>query len=314
MAVETAPPPHRSWGRRVWEFPITRILVFLLLLGAFAAALSFGLSFGMKAILPHRTLAPDTTLLLGEVVLAMASLLAFGVMKRWADKQTVEEAGLPVRGIFSETTIGLLIGGGVFSAAVGMLTAFRVFSIGGVNAHYLPLVPLVTFLLVGIFEEVIFRGYVFQTLERRWGSGIALAGSGLFFGLAHLANQKGVIGPVLISFEASILMTAGYLLTRRLWLPIGIHWGWNLFESSVYGLTDSGTHINPSHILFAGQLSGPTWLTGGAFGPEAGAACLICGTYAGVLLLRMAIRKGHWRGLPTAPAPLVTADTEGTTP
>ncbi len=308
MAVtETARP---GWGRRVWEFPITRILAFLLLLGVIATALGFGL----KAILPHGPLGPDTTELLGEGVLATATLLAFGVMKRGADRQTADEAGLTVRGIFSETAIGLLIGGGVFSAAVGMLTAFRVFTIGGVNAHYLPLVPMVTFLLVGVFEEVVFRGYVFQTLEKRWGSGIALAGSGLFFGLAHLANRQGVVGPVLISFEASILMTAAYLLTRRLWLPIGIHWGWNLFESSVYGLTDSGTRINPAHILFAGRLSGPTWLTGGAFGPEAGLACLICGTYAGILLLRMAIRKGHWRGLPPAPHTLVTADTKGNTP
>ena len=303
-AAQTVRPP--SFGRRVWEFPITRILAFLLLLGLLAA----GLALGLKAILPLGRLAPDTRALLGESVLAAATLLAFWAMKRGADKETADEAGLPVRGIFSETAIGLLIGGGVFSAAVGLLTALRVFTIAGVNAHYLPLVPLVTFLLVGIFEEVVFRGYVFQTLERRWGSGIALAGSGLFFGLVHLANGKGIAGPVLISFEASILMTAAYLLTRRLWLPIGIHWGWNLFESSVYGLTDSGTHIDPAHILFAGRLSGPTWLTGGAFGPEAGAACLLCGTYAGILLLRMAIRKGHWRGLPT---PLATADTERNT-
>ncbi len=302
--AQTARP---SFGRRVWEFPLTRILAFLLLVGVLAAALGLAL----KAVLPHRPLAPDMTLLLGEGVLAVAALLAFGVMKRWADKQTADEAGLPVRGIFSETAIGLLIGGGVFSAAVGMLTAFRVFSIGGVNAHYLPLVPLVTFLLVGLFEEVVFRGYVFQTLERRWGSGIALAGSGLFFGLAHLANGQGVAGPVLISVEASILMTAAYLLTRRLWLPIGIHWGWNLFESSVYGLSDSGTHSSPAHILFAGHLSGPNWLTGGAFGPEAGLACLLCGTYAGILLLRMAIRKGHWRGLPPK---IIEHTKEGTTP
>ena len=302
--TQTSP---RGWGRRVWEFPITRILAFLLLLGTFATALGFA----VKAVLPHGPLVPDTTELLGEGLLAAATLLAFAVMKRWADKQTAEEMGLPVRGIFSETAIGLLIGGGVFSAAVGLLTAFRVFTIAGVNTHYLPLVPLVTFLFVGIFEEIVFRGYVFQTLERRWGSGIALAGSGLFFGLVHLANQKGIAGPVLISFEASILMTAAYLLTRRLWLPIGIHWGWNLFESSVYGLTDSGQQINPSHIFFAGHLSGPTWLTGGAFGPEAGLAGLICGTYAGILLLRMAIRKGHWRGLPTK---IIATHKEGMTP
>lgn len=304
----------------MWEFPITRILAFLLLLGLLAAGLGFGVV-GIRLLAHAPQRRDDFSILLGEAVSAAAALLAFALMKRWADRQTAEDAGLPVRGIFSETAIGLLIGGGVFSASIGMLSAFRVFTVGGVNTYFSPLLPLALFLCIAISEEVIFRGYVFQTLERRWGSGVALVGSGLFFGLAHLVNPIGaaplwqkLAGPVFISFEASILMTAAYLLTRRLWLPIGIHWGWNLFEATIYGVPDSGLTLNSSHLLFMGRLHGPFLLTGGAFGPEAGLACLICGTYAGILLLRMAIRKGQWRGLPTASPHLATADTERTTP
>lgn len=303
LAAEGRP----SLGRRVWDFPITRILAFLLLLFALFALPALGLSATLRFFHAHLARGSDLTGMVGAGLSAAATLMAFVLMTRLADRRTLEDAGLPVRGLFSETGIGLLIGGGVFSASVGMLSAFRAYQGGGMNAHFLPLIPLVSFLFVAVFEEVVFRGYVFQTLERRWGSGVALAGSCVFFGLAHLGNPVGHVtvwqklaGPVFIILEAGLPMTAAFLLTRRLWLPIGIHWGWNFFEASVYGVPDSGTRLAPAHVLFTGHLHGPFLLAGGPFGPEAGLACLLCGTYAGVLLLRLAIRRGQWRGLPDA--------------
>jgi len=162
------------------------------------------------------------------------------------------------------------------------------------------------FLFVAVFEETIFRGYIFQTLETRWGSGIALAESAAAFGLIHLLNPvRGVTaaekmaGPLLIIFEASILMSAGYLLTRRLWLPIGIHWNWNFFENSVFGAADSGETTNPVYTLARAHFTGPFALTGGSFGPEAGLVCFVVGTVAGLLLLRLAVQRGQWKPRPT---------------
>ena len=181
MAVETTAPPRPGWGRRVWEFPITRILAFLLLDFLITAALGYGV-IGIRRLAHAPRRLDDFSILLGTAVSAVAVLLAFVVMKRWADRQTAEEAGLPVRGVFSETAIGLLIGGGVFSASVGMLSAVRAFAIGGVNAHFLPLFPLALFLCVAVSEEVVFRGYVFQTLERHWGRELPWLAQACFLG------------------------------------------------------------------------------------------------------------------------------------
>ncbi len=93
-------------------------------------------------------------------------------------------------------------------------------------------------------------------------------------------------------------MTAGYLLTRRLWLPIGIHWAWNFFENNIFGAPDSGEPANPVYTLIHAHFSGPFALTGGPFGPEARVVCVVVSTLAGLLLLRLAIQRGQWQPRP----------------
>ncbi len=256
----------------------------------------------VRTALPHSPLPGEVTTTLGYACAATATLLAYVVMVRRADRRSLASAGLTARGLFSETGIGLLIGGGVFSAVMGMMRAVGVYHIASINPHFHPLVPLALFLFLAVFQEVAVRGYIFQTLERRWGTGIALAGSAAFFGLAHLGSPveglttaQWLVGPAFIGVETGLLFTAAYLLTRRLWLPIGIHWGWNFFESSIYGAANTGSWGDNPNTLFADRFTGPFLLTGGPFGPEASLICLIIGGYAGLLLLRLAIRKGQWR-------------------
>ncbi len=306
--------PATSLSRRIWNSPVTRILAFFGLSAIFALVIGFGLKGIIKAAPSRLYLGNEPTTLLGYVCLAAATLLAYGIMVRRADKRSRASAGLTPQGIFSETGIGLLIGGGVFSAVIGMMRAVGVYHIAGVNPHFHPLIPLLLFLCLAVWQEVAVRGYLFQTLERRWGSGIALIASSIFFGLAHLGSPvnglttlQWLVGPIFITFETGLLFTAAYLLTRRLWLPIGLHWGWNFFESSIYGAPNTGAWCDDPNTLFHDHFTGPFLLTGGPFGPEASVICLVIGTYAGLLLLRMAIRKGQWRTrvepVPTASAP-----------
>jgi len=288
-------------GRQFWDSPITRILAFM------GMALVFLLGMGLLAraalmVGVHSPLSGEVTTTLGYGCAAAATALAYVVMVRRADRRSFLSAGLTARGLFSETGIGLLIGGGVFSAVMGMMRAVGVYHIAGVNPHFRPLVPLLLFLFLAVFQEIAVRGYIFQTLERRWGTGVALAGSTVFFGLAHLGSPvdglttvQRLVGPAFISVETGLLLTAAYLLTRRLWLPIGIHWGWNFFETSIYGTANTGSWGDEPNTLFSDRFTGPFLLTGGPFGPEASVICLVIGTYAGLLLLRLAIRKGQWR-------------------
>ncbi len=293
-------------GRRVWDSPVTRILAFLGLLAVLCVALAVPLA--PFLLIAHVPFDPTSEVgaLAAEGVSAVAALAAFLIMVRFADRRTFEDAGIGRRGLARDTSLGLLIGGGLFSLVIGALIVTGAYHVGGVNAHFRPLVPLFLFLAVAVTEETIFRGYLFQTLETRWGTGIALAGSGVAFGLVHLLNPiagatpaEKLAGPVFLVFEAGILMTAGYLLTRQLWLPIGMHWGWNFFESAVYGTTDSGLTPSPSYSLLRSHVAGPFPLAGGPFGPEASVVCLVISTAAGLLLLRQAVRRGQWRPRPS---------------
>ena len=73
---------------------------------------------------------------------------------------------------------------------------------------------------------------------------------------------------IAIMLEAGVLLGSAYFLTRRLWLPIGLHIGWNFTQGGVFGIAVSG---HPSSGLLQAVLSGPTWLSGGAFGANLGA-------------------------------------------
>ncbi len=306
LAAPTGAP--RPLLGRLRQSPITHILAFMGL--ALLLLLGVGLLARAALLLVARqaSLSDEATTTLGYACAATATLLAYVVMVRRVDRRSLESAGLTARGLFSETGIGLLLGGGVFSAVMGLMRAVGLYHIAAVNPHFRPLVPLLLFLFMAIFQEVAVRGYIFQTLERRWGTGIALAGSAAFFGLAHLGSPveglttaQWIVGPAFIGVETGLLFTAAYLLTRRLWLPIGIHWGWNFFESSVYGAANTGSWADNPNTLFVDRFTGPFLLTGGPFGPEASLICLAVGGYAGLLLLRLAVRKGQWRAVGQPP-------------
>jgi hypothetical protein len=77
-----------------------------------------------------------------------------------------------------------------------------------------------------------------------------------------------------------------------LWLPMGLHFGWNFTEGGVFGTAVSG---GQSHGLIESVLSGPTLLTGGAFGPEASVIAIAICLTATTLPSVWAVRHGRWR-------------------
>lgn len=97
-------------------------------------------------------------------------------------------------------------------------------------------------------------------------------------GAAHLANLALGLAGLAKALEAGVLLGAAYMLTRDLWLPIGIHWAWNLFEGPIYGTAVSGSS---STSLLTSVTTGPTLWTGGAFGPEAGLVAVALADAAG---------------------------------
>lgn len=143
-----------------------------------------------------------------------------------------------------------------------------------------------------LIEEIFFRGVLLRLLDQRFGSMVALAATSLFFGRAHLANPEGTVaGALAIALEAGLMLGAAFLLTRRLWLAIGIHLAWNFFQGGVFGGNVSGSDLNESGGLFRSELSGPDWLTGGTIGVEGSVVAVLICVAAGLIMLREASRR-----------------------
>lgn len=204
-------------------------------------------------------------------------------------------------GIAREVGLGTLIGAGLIG--VGGLVMFAAGAYRGTDPSLNAGILLGLMLAVGtaVGEEVLFRGVLLRVLNARFGSSVAVAALSVLFGLAHVGNAgAGVLGAVAIAISAGLLLNVAYLLTGRLWLPIGIHFGWNAMQSAFFGTDVSGT--GSGRGLFAGHLSGPEWLSGGAMGMEGSWVIMALGLGAGIALTVLAVRRGRWRSWSTARA------------
>lgn len=140
------------------------------------------------------------------------------------------------------------------------------------------LYPIVLFILVGIQEEAVGRGYQLTNLaeglnckriDPRWSVAIAALISAAIFGLAHSTNPHASVISTLCVSLAGIFLALGFVLTGELGIPIGLHITWNLFQGNVFGFPVSGTAVRAATFISVDQ-RGPDLWTGGSFGPEAG--------------------------------------------
>jgi membrane protease YdiL (CAAX protease family) len=146
---------------------------------------------------------------------------------------------------------------------------------------------LLVFILVGYQEELLSRGYQLQNLVDGSGLKWALFLSSAIFALLHLGNPGSGWASTVGLLAAGYFLAFGWLRTRQLWLSIGLHIGWNFFEGTILGFPVSG--LDP-FALARHTPTGPSWATGGGFGPEAG--LVMVPAYAlGVLLIILYTRR-----------------------
>lgn len=229
------------------------------------------------------------TLLLGLATAVLALLAYAWVVRRTEQRAPVEVA---VRGAGGALGRGALIGVGMFVAVIvniALLGGYRVVGWGSAAGA----VALLGFMAAAaVTEELLFRGVLFRVVEERLGTWGALGLTALLFGLSHLFNPHATVwGALAIAIEAGGMLAAVYAATRNLWVPIGLHFGWNFAEGAIFGTDVSGTNA-PAGLLHS-VMSGPTVLSGGAFGPEASLYTLLAGVVVTVVFMRLARRRGH---------------------
>jgi membrane protease YdiL (CAAX protease family) len=191
--------------------------------------------------------------------------------------------------------LGVLLMGSIFLSgwAIGWLDVtgtLRPAAAGGSFGRSFA-AAIISFVCVGIYEEMIARGYhllnVAEGFERLLGPRAALALGGLFssavFGALHMGNPNASLLSTACIVGAGLLFGLAYVVTGELALPIGLHISWNVAQGNVFGFPVSGTDAGATLLATRLAEDAPAWWTGGAFGPEAGVsggAALLAGGLA----------------------------------
>ena len=284
---------------------LTLFLVSLVFLSALLTAVWN--SFGTRIENPTSNIATinssPASFLVNALAYLGAALLSVWTAGRFLDRRPFKDFGFHLSGgwmldLLFGLGLGALLMTSIFLVELGFgwVSVAETSNTSEVSAPFLITlaVPILSFLCVGINEELLFRGYWLRNLaegcnfphvEPRGAVLLAWVGSSVFFGFSHVGNQGATLLGTATIMLVGLMFGLAYALTGELAVPIGLHVAWNFFESNVYGLSVYG--ISPKLVVT--KQAGPSLWTGGGFGPEAGLLG-VTATVVGCLLIVLWVR------------------------
>ena len=238
--------------------------------------------------------------LAGPFIITIISLfsviLASAFCARLLERRSLASVGYKLHpGWWRDSGLGLILGAVSLGLSVGIMILARSASFRIQTSDISNLAPrfialFIFFLLAATFEELLIRGFAFQALAHNAGPVFAIAATSVAFGLLHLHNPSVTVFSTINTILAGVWLGTAYWATRSLWLVTALHLSWNFAMSFIFGLPVSGISDFVPLAWLTGQPGGPTWLSGGNYGPEGGAAATI-----GLLLSTLVIWKsGLW--------------------
>lgn len=277
----TLPPP--LW-KRIWNFPLVAMLVAIAVSVAVLAVMQVAGNL-LRDVLPRDVRGALMVLATIAALIAAQKLVLRRLGERKHDDLPLAGA---VRGLVAGTFGAFLL----FSLIVGiaaLLGAYFIVGWGGMS-NWLMLF-FTAGISAGFVEEFLFRGILFRWIEEFGGSWAALFITSALFGLAHIGNDNATwFSSFTIAVEAGLMLGGAYMLTRSLWVPIGIHFGWNVTQGLVWDVPVSGNDVDG---LVDARLVGDPLISGGAFGLEASVIALVVAGGFGVWLILRARDKGE---------------------
>ncbi len=281
-AVAGAPAVKPLW-KRILDFPLIALVVALALF-ILANALALLMSTNLPLMRPDANLAMRAGVTIA-VIWTVYKLAIARLGEQPRDDLRLADAP---KGL----ALGLLLGLVLFSLVVGVAALADVYNIVGQGGtSELIRLAIGVAIMPGFIEELLFRGILFRWIEEMAGSWAALLLTSALFGLGHFYNPNATaFSSFAIALEAGVLLGGAYMLTRNLWMAIGLHAAWNFTQGWIFDVPVSGSDQNG---MVEAQLSGPELLSGGAFGLEASLIALVLATAAGVALVVMAVKRGE---------------------
>ena len=200
------------------------------------------------------------------LVMGFLAILVYKLTLTYLARRSTPEIARQRAGI--EALLGVLTGTIFIIGSVSIIIALGGYSFqwaSSANTSTVLISIIVSALGAAIVEELIFRGLMFQAIDKLGGKTLALAVTSLFFGVAHLGNAGATLWSAFaIALEAGVLLGAAFLWRRNLWFAMGLHFTWNAIEG-LLGIPVSG---HSAAGLFTVKVNGAALLTGGDFGLE----------------------------------------------
>ena len=253
-----------------------RLLMFLILFSVLFGSFVLIRAGGPQGFLEkykHQSHITITPLVMGESeAITLLFLCAAALIMGKLEHRKFSEYGLPMRkALGKDFWIGSFYGFLAISGTLLTMFLFHGFRITGLALHGTAILSSllgwgIAFLLVGLVEEFLFRGYIQYTLASGigfWPAAFVLSG---LFGFGHFFNPNETVRGSATVVLFGLLLCLFLRRTGNLWCAVGFHLGYD-WGQMFYGVPDSG--IVPYHNLLNSTLSGPRWLTGGMVGPEA---------------------------------------------
>lgn len=279
-----------------------RILLFLLIFFSFSS-----LIFLVKPILGDMTKREflENYSLIIIAILTVGATISVLLARNFFDKKSFISLGLKWnKQAIKDLVFGFLLSGLMAASFYLLLISFGLLDFSGFHFEDLPSnksfdfvkfmsvltlgslgLMLIEHILVGYWEELVFRGYIFQNMIDGLGLTIAVLISCFIYGIIHYMNPNATLLSSAIIVGFGYLRIFGYLSTKMLWLSMGMHIGWNFFQGPIFGFSASG-HKKATLIQHT-FTSEKEYLTGGEFGPE-GSILIIP-----ILVLTLAIMKWY---------------------
>ena len=283
MAEVESTDGERPLWRRIVDFPLVAMLIAG---GLFMLAAGIGEAVG--SAVPVRS-ALLHLLARNAIILTVVLLTYKLAITRLGEHPRDDLSG---RRALPDLAIGLLMGFLIMALSVGAAAIADVYSIIGQGDSRQLVHELVTSAIMPAFmEELLFRGILFRWLEEFAGSWAALIITSALFGAAHLMNPNATpVAAFGIAIEAGVLLGGAYMLTRSLWMAMGLHAAWNFTQGEIFDVPVSGID---EHGLVQAKLSGPALLSGGGFGLEASLFAMVIATAVGVWMVWLAVKRGE---------------------
>ena len=271
--------------KTLFQFPLIRLGIALIAL--IPAIIALNLVYGW--LIDAESRWTSWTGDIGAVLIVALTIYCYRFYVKLVEKRPAYEVQREGSGV--ETGVGFALGAALVFLCWFMILIFGSYELVSANPGATLIHAFFIFGLLAFFEELIFRAILLRLFEELMGTWFAIVVVAIGFGAVHLVHDEATgLSSTAIALS-DLVLSGAFVLTRKVWLSWGIHWGWNFAQDGLLGMPNSSVDYLPS--LFSPEISGPTWLTGGVFGIELSVVGVVLNLLAGLVLIKWAIDRGQ---------------------